>query len=180
MKRTTLALTGAALVAALPAAAQDAAGPLAPFAWMDGRWRGEARVMTRNGPVTITQTERSGELLGGRVRLVEGKGYNPDGSIGFNALGVIAPMTEGGFEMRSWTLEAAGAFPIEVAGQGFRWETPGGPNAVIRYSATFDGTTWTEVGQRVAEGQPPMEIFRMVLTRVDDTDWPAAGALGKQ
>ena len=109
-----------ALLAALTPAsgwAQDAApsateAPLAPFAWMDGRWRGEARFLTERGFETFTQTERSGEMLGGRIRVVEGKGYDATGAVAFNAFGIIAPAEGGGYEMRSWTLERAGSFPV--------------------------------------------------------------------
>lgn len=175
---------GISIIALLPAsaAAQSAetTDPLAVFDWMDGRWRGEAWIMTREGPVTLIQTERSGEMLDGRIRLVEGKGYNADGSVGFNALGVIAAAPEGGFVMRSWTLEQTGSFPIEVDGSGFRWEMPAGPGAVVRYVVTFDGATWSEVGHYVADGQEPTEMFRMELKRVDGTGWPAEGTLAPQ
>lgn len=181
MKRILAIVLIAAAMRPMPASAQEAAtqtteDPLAPFAWMDGRWRGEARVTTREGPVAITQTERSGELLGGRLRLVEGKGYDEDGSVVFNALGVIAAAAGGGYEMRSWTLEQAGGFPIAVEEHGFRWEIPAGP-ATIRYRATFANGVWTEIGERVVEGRPPMEVFRMELRRIGDTDWPAGGGL---
>ena len=42
----------------------------------------------------------------------------------------------------------------------------------IRYTATSRGGTWTEVGDRIAPGQPPMRFFEMHLTRVADTSWP--------
>ena len=170
---------GTLLLTSPPAGAQEEAAPLAPFAWLDGEWRGEATVMTREGPITLTQTERSGELLGGRIRLVEGVGYDSDGSVAFNALGVIAPAAGGGFEMRSWTLDHAGTFPITAEPNGFRWETPGGPGATIEYRATFDGETWIEVGHRLVEGQPPVEIYRMALKRVGGGGWPETGAVAQ-
>lgn len=177
MRKTALIALAAACLPC-SATAEDAKEPLAPFAWMDGRWRGEARVLTRKGPITITQTERSGEALGGRIRIVEGKGYNPDGSIGFNAIGIIAPSEDGGFEMRSWTLDATGSFPIMLTDDGYEWQIPAGPGAVVRYSATYDGETWTETGHLIAEGRAPTETFHMAIKRIDHTDWPAAGALG--
>lgn len=147
-----------------------------PFAWMDGRWRGQATSLTREGKIALTQTERSGTMLGGRIRLVEGKGYMPDGKVGFNALGVIARTAEGGYELRSWTLDSAGTFPIEVDGTGYVWEIPTS-TGTVRYEGGFDGETWREVGHLVREGQPPLETFRMELKRVDNTDWPAGGTL---
>lgn len=146
------------------------------FAWMDGRWRGPASTLTRNGRIALTQTERSGTMLGGRIRLVEGKGYMPDGSVGFNALGVIARTAEGCYELRSWTLESAGTFPIEVDGTRYVWNIPT-PAGTVRYEGSFDGRTWRETGHLIREGQPPLETFRMELERVDDAGWPAAGTL---
>ena len=174
-----------ALLAALTPAsgwAQDAApsaaeGPLAPFAWMDGRWRGEARFLTERGFESFTQTERSGEMLGGRIRVVEGKGYDATGAVAFNAFGIIAPAEGGGYEMRSWTLERAGTFPVKVDGTTVSWEFPAGPGAIVRYEAGLVDGKWVEVGHRLVEGRPPFEIMRMELTRIGDNDWPAAGGV---
>ena len=60
---------------------------------------------------------------------------------------------------------------------GYVWETPGGPNAIIRYTATIKDGTLHEVGDRIVEGKAPMRMFDMVLKRVGDTDWPGAGAI---
>ena len=174
-----------ALLAALTPAsgwAQDAApsaaeGPLAPFAWMDGRWRGEARFLTERGFESFTQTERSGEMLGGRIRVVEGKGYDATGAVAFNAFGIIAPAEGGGYEMRSWTLERAGTFPVKVDRATVSWEFPAGPGAIVRYEAGLVDGKWVEVGHRLVEGRPPFEIMRMELTRIGDNDWPAAGGV---
>jgi hypothetical protein len=165
---------------AAPAAAQEEEGdgdPLAAFDWMDGRWRGEARFLTESGFETFIQTERSGEMLGGRVRVVEGKGYDANGAVVFNALGIIAPTSGGGYEMRSWTLEREGSFPVEVEGGKVSWEFPAGPGAIVRYEAALVDGKWVEVGHRLAEGRPPLEIMRMELSRIGDNDWPAAGAV---
>jgi hypothetical protein len=184
MSRYLLAL-GAALVlvpavAMAEPAAPAAAAPAAvadPFAMMDGEWRGAARIMTASGPLELVQTERSGTMLGGKVRLVEGRGYLPGGKLAFNAVAVIAARTGGGYEMRSWTLEQAGAFAIEPTATGFTWTIPAGP-ATIRYEATIRKGTWTEVGTRHVPGQPPVEFFRMELVRIGDSDWPAGGVVG--
>jgi hypothetical protein len=164
---------------AAPAAAQEEGGddPLSAFDWMEGRWRGEARFLTENGFETFIQTERSGEMLGGRIRVVEGKGYDANGAVVFNAVGIIAPTSGGGYEMRSWTLEREGSFPIEVEGGKVSWEFPAGPGAIVRYEAALVDGKWVEVGHRIAEGRPPLEIMRMELSRIGDNDWPAAGAV---
>src|SRR5690606_21005792 len=182
LKPRWAALAAVLVSAATPAqehrAPAETDATLAPFAWMDGRWRGEATVLTRDGPTTLVQTERSGEMLGGKIRIIEGKGYDVDGAVAFNAFAVIAARPGGGYEMRSWTLDQAGSFEIVPDGEGFAWSIPAGP-ATIRYEARLEDGKWVEVGRRLVEGQPPVEIFRMELTRVDvGTGWPADGALG--
>jgi len=47
----------------------------------------------------------------------------------------------------------------------------------IRYTAVIKDGTWNEVGDRVTKGQEPVRFFEMNLTRVGDSDWPAAGAI---
>ena len=45
-------------------------------------------------------------------------------------------------------------------------------NAPLGTTAHVTATTWREVGEFVAEGQPPVQNFEMNLTKVGDTDWP--------
>jgi hypothetical protein len=47
----------------------------------------------------------------------------------------------------------------------------------MRYTATAKDGKWHEVGERIARGQPPVQIFEMNLKRVGDTDWPEGTAL---
>jgi hypothetical protein len=63
---------------------------LAPLAWLDGIWRGSAEFPGQIGPLTITQTERVGPMLDGTVKVIEGRGYDPDGKLVFNALTTLA------------------------------------------------------------------------------------------
>ena len=57
---------------------------------MFGVWRGPGKGFTRAGPYEVTQTERIGTFLGGTLIVVEGKGYRADGTVAFNAFGVIS------------------------------------------------------------------------------------------
>jgi hypothetical protein len=59
---------------------------------------------------------------------------------------------------------------------GFYWEIPAG-QTTIRYTAVVGNGTWREVGDRVVPGRDPIRFFEMALTRIGDTDWPAAGAV---
>lgn len=158
--------------AALTAAQREAMGA---FARMDGVWRGPAWTMTPNGRHDITQTERIGPFLGGSVKVIEGRGYNEDGSVGFNALGVISydPATSG-YTISSWALGRGGVFPIRPTPDGYIWEIPAGPGTIIRYTATIRDGTLREIGERIAGGAAPVQFFEMNLRRVGDTAWPAA------
>lgn len=160
---------------ALQAAQREAMGA---FARMDGIWRGPAWSASPQGRHEIVQTERIGTFLGGSVRVIEGRGYNEDGSVGFNALGIISfnPATRA-YTMTSWAQGHAGAFPIRPTADGYEWEIPAGPGAIIRYTATIRDGTLREVGFRIAGEAPPQQIFEMNLRRIGDTDWPAGGAV---
>ena len=61
------------------------------FAAMDGVWRGPAWTILPSGEKhNITQTERIGPFLDGSIKVIEGRGYNEDGKVGFNAFGIIS------------------------------------------------------------------------------------------
>jgi hypothetical protein len=157
------------------AAQRDA---MARLAWMDGVWRGPATTQTQTGPHSVTQTERIGPMLGGTLKVMEGRGYNADGSTGFNAFGILSydPATSA-YRLHSYAQGRAGDFELTPTADGYVWTIPAGPFS-IRYTATLAGGTWTEVGDRIVEGQPPQRFFEMHLTRVADTDWPAANGPG--
>ena len=174
-----------ALILASPLAAQSRPDPstliaaerdaMAAFARMDGVWRGPAWTITPNGRHDIVQTERIGTFLGGSVRVIEGRGYNADGSVGFNALGVIAyTPASSSYTMTSWAMGNAGVFPIRPTADGYVWEIPAGPGATIRYTATIRDGTLREIGERIVGNAAPVKFFEMNLRRVADTDWPAA------
>jgi hypothetical protein len=181
------AVAAFALFVAAPAAAQvpaSAAGSEAQrtavgaLDFMDGEWRGEATVTMPGGRIVLTQTERVGSLLGGSVKVIEGRGYAADGSTQFNAFAVVSwDERAGRYGFRSYANGYSGDYPFERTEDGFRWETPAGPNARILYVATIRDGVWHEVGDFVAEGQPPRRFIEMRLTRVGDSTWPAGGAV---
>jgi hypothetical protein len=174
-----LLLISAAATAQAPDRLAPARAALAKLAWMDGTWRGEATVATPAGPQRITQTERVGPLLDGTVRVIEGRGYRADGAIGFNALAVVLwDAASGAYSFRSYAEGHAGTMPLSVTADGWSWEVPAGPGAVIRYTTRLENGRWHEWGDRIAGSAPPQRVFEMTLTRVGPTDWPAAGALG--
>lgn len=151
---------------------------MARLSFMDGVWRGPAWAELPGGRRELTQTERVGPFLGGAVRVVEGRGYEADGRIGFNALGVISfePAT-GGFSIRTFAQGREGVYPLTLIEGGVVWEIPIGPRMVIRHTATIGNGRWHEISDLIAEGRPPLRVAELDLRRVGDSDWPAAGAV---
>ena len=157
-------------------AAQKAA--MAPLAMMDGVWRGPTSTMGSDGKNhEITQTERVGPFLDESVKVLEGRGYSADGSVAFNALGVISydPATKT-YAMRAYAQGHVGDFTLQVTSDGFTWEVPEGP-VTMRYTAVIKDGTWHEVGDTIMKGAPPVRVLDMNLKRVGDTTWPAGGAV---
>lgn len=145
------------------------------LAFMDGEWRGPADVA---GGHQITQTERVGPLLDGAVRLVEGRGYDTQGVTRFNAVAMISyDLERRRYMMRSHAMGYVGDFPLEVRPNGFSWQLPAGPGAIVRYTATIENGTWHEVGERIAGDSPPVRMVEMRLTRIGPSRWPAEGAV---
>lgn len=83
------------------------------LSWMDGTWRGPGSTQSPTGTYTVTQTERIGPMLDGSVKVLEGKGYNPDGSVGFNAFAIISydPATKA-YVLHSYAGGRVGDFPL--------------------------------------------------------------------
>jgi hypothetical protein len=157
-----------------PLAAQRHA--MAAFGNLDGLWRGTAWVLTPEGRQTLVQTERVGPMLDDTVRVVEGAGYLTQGTRVFHALRVIS------YDARMRTYRIAttaqgqsGTFAITPTSDGYMWETPAGPGHTIRYTAHFQGPSWTEYGERIGADGTVLRIFEMRLTRIGPTEWPRAG-----
>ena len=156
-----------------PAPGKDASA----FAMLDGIWSGSATIMTQAGPRRLRHTERVGPMLGGAIRVIEGKSYNPDGSeAGFNAFAVISASDAGGYQFRSYAQGQSGTFPFAATDSGFAWSMQAGP-AIIRYTAVIKNGTWHEEGMMERPGAPAISVITLDLKRVADTDWPAAGAV---
>src|SRR5438128_2380958 len=161
--------------AALIKAQRDA---MLPLAFMDGVWRGPAWTMLPSGEKhNIIQTERIGPFLDGSVKVIEGRGYNPDGSVGFNAFGTISfNVATRVYTLHSYEQGNVGDFALNRTADGYVWEIPAGP-MTIRYTAVIKDGTLHEVGDRIMPGKDPVRIFDMNLKRIGDTNWPAAGAI---
>ena len=148
------------------------------LSYMDGIWRGTAWTIRPSGEKhTITQTERIGPFLDGSVKVIEGRGYDPDGKVTFNAFGTISYNSDTqAYTMRAHAMGHVGDFALTLTADGFVWEIPAGPMK-IRYTAVVKEGTWREVGDRIMPDKEPVRIFEMDLKRIGDTNWPAAGAV---
>lgn len=150
---------------------------MAKLAFMDGNWRGAAKIINPGGTHEMVQTERVGTLLDGAVRLIEGRGYEADGTLSFNAFAVVSwDVARSAYSMRSHAQGNAGDFTLNLTADGFTWEIPAGP-MVIRYQAVIKDGVWTETGDRVMPGKEPVRFVEMRLERVGDSEWPAGGAV---
>ena len=151
---------------------------MAKLQTMNGVWRGTATVTMPSGEKrVITQTERIGPFLDGSLKVIEGRGYEPDGRVTFNALGIVSynPAARA-YSMRSYAQGHSGDFVFKPTADGYTWDIPAGP-ATIRYTATIKADVLNEIGERIVTGGEPVRIFEMTLKRVGDTDWPAAGTV---
>jgi hypothetical protein len=149
------------------------------LAFMDGVWKGTAWTILPSGEKhTITQTERIGPFLEGSVKVIEGRGYEPDGKLAFNAFGTISyNLATRAYTLHSYAQGYVGDFVLTLTADGYVWEIPAG-SMTIRYTAVVKDSAWQEVGDRIMPGQEPTRIFEMNLKRVGDTSWPASGAVG--
>lgn len=186
--RAALALLALVAGSAAPAFAQGRPDPAAliaaqkeamtVFSAMDGVWRGPAWTILPSGEKhNITQTERIGPFLDGSVKVIEGRGYDPDGRVTFNAFGTISynPATKT-YTLHSHAMGNVGDFVIKPTSDGYTWEIPMGPRT-LRYTAVIKDGTLKEVGDVLEPGKEPFRNFEMVLKRVGDTTWPSAGAI---
>lgn len=184
-RRTSLATLAACLALAAPAAvsaqavfpagSQEQRDAMQRLAWMDGEWVGEATIFMGPGRTsTHPHTERIGPMLGGSIRVIEGRSVNPDGTAAFNAFAVVSwDDAADRYMMRSYANGQAGDFPLEATGDGFRWTTPS-RGGEMRYTTTFRDGEWTELGDFVMPGRDPMRVIELRLRRRGDTGWPAA------
>jgi hypothetical protein len=148
------------------------------LAFMDGVWRGPASTVLPSGEKkALTQTERIGSFLDGTVKVIEGCGYEADGKVAFNALGIISyDASTKKYMLHSYAMGYAGDFEVKLTPDGYTWDMPAGP-MTIRQTAVIKDGTWKQIGQRVVPGQEPIQYLEMNLTRIGDTDWPSAGGV---
>jgi len=148
------------------------------LALLDGIWRGPAWSLTSDGRRSLILTERIGTLLDGTVRVLNGRGYRPDGSVDYEALGVIAydPLTRS-YRLTAWSLGSSRVFPLEVTDDGFAWETTAPDGAAIRFRARISEGVWHEIGERRSPNGGTTVVTEIRMTRLGDSAWPAGDAV---
>lgn len=151
---------------------------MAKLAYLDGVWRGPAVTTAPDGSKhEIVQTERIGPFLGGSIKVLEGRGYEANGTVSFNALGTISyDAAKKTYTLHSNAQGYVGDYVLTATESGFTWEIPAGP-MIMRYTATIKDGHWNEVGDRIFPGKAPVRFFEMNLKRIGDTSWPAGGAV---
>ena len=169
----------AALLTAVPTAAQmpDEAAmiaeqqeAMAALSWMDGTWEGTVTTQTPGGEITLTQTERIETMANGTVRLIEGRGFNAEGELEFNAIGLIVYDPE--TDQYAMTASARGRATqawLRPTESGFEWGFENGP-AKISYSATYEDGVWSEEGFFEFGDMPKTKFLEMRLERTGDVE----------
>lgn len=147
---------------------------LSRLSWMDGEWIGEAIIHTATGEVLRkAHTERIGPMLGGSIKVIEGRTPGNAGDAAFNAFAVVSwDEANHRFMMRSYANGQAGDFPLTADDTGFSWVIPAGPGE-MRFQTTFADGEWVETGDFVMPGRPPARTVELRLRRRGDTSWPA-------
>ena len=185
-------VTLAAALIGGPLLAQSAAPPQTPaqmvssqqvaigkLAALDGVWRGTGWIMDQPGdaPRQLTQTLRAGAFLDGTLRLLEIRGYQADGSIGFHAFNTISFDTQkGSYVMTARAGGRSGNFTFQATANGYTWNIGDGASG-LKYTATIKDGVWTETGEALAAGRTPIKLSEWTMRRVGSTDWPEGGAL---
>jgi len=152
------------------------------LAMLDGEWRGPEKSLRNDGQWhEMVQSERVGTMLDGTVRVLEGRGFEKNGELSFNAFAVISydPDTKA-YTMRSYSGGRVGDFPIVPNATGFSWEIQAEPEMKIAYEAIVKNGVWTEIGTRIPKNGTPVKFIEFSVTRLGDTGWPAAGALASK
>jgi hypothetical protein len=119
-----------------------------------------------------------GPFLDGSLRVIEGRGYEADGRVTFNAFAIISyDPSERAYRMRSYAQGFTGDYLFTPTPDGFVWEIPAG-NMTMRFTAVIRDGEWHEFGERVLPGQEPVRFLEMNLRRIADTEWPAGSPVG--
>lgn len=136
---------------------------------MEGEWRGGGWIITRDRQrLEFTQKEKIQYLLNGTVLQVHGQGWDVNGELVHNALGMMSYNSKtneyGMYSYLEDGKQTNASLEIREDGQ-IKWsfETPDG--GTVRYLITIDDDTWTEKGEYSPDGNNWFPIIEFTLKR---------------
>jgi hypothetical protein len=154
---------------ARPATADTPA--MEPFYRLVGTWQGGGWIQMGPERHEFEGTETVEKKLGGRVVLIEGLHYQKSGTarreVVHHALGLIR-YDEQSREYRMQSFLATGQegdYLIEPTENGYRWTLDAHGGRKVRFTAIFEGDTWTERGEGSQDGETWQPFFEMSLRR---------------
>lgn len=166
-----------ALIWMLELQAQEFSGhareKMAVFEHMIGEWEGEGWAVTYTGDVETTQVhEQIMYDLNKTVIRMHGKGtQTKDGKerVTHDALGVLYyDLFSWSYKMDSWIakgMHAHADFEVLETGK-YQWSFEAGQAGTMRYTITFEGDKWHEIGERSTDGESWFTFFEMNLKKI--------------
>ena len=144
------------------------------LSYMVGKWEGSGWAMGRDGKRTNVEGGETVQMkLQGRALLVEGlfrhsdPGTPGDGVVGHETLAILTyDVPTKTYKFQTHTFNGApGNHELKLIEGGWQWEIkqPNGP--LIRFTAKFDATTWTEYGEIIMEGREAMKFLEFTLKK---------------
>lgn len=142
------------------------------LAYLVGEWEGEGWMQMGGQRLTFRGGERVQSRLGGLALLVEGDftsrppGATRDVPV-HQTLGVITfDEATSTYRFATWLATGAtGSYTLELRPDGWRWHIDVGAGT-LRYTATFPGDEWVEIGEFSRDGANWDQFFEMRLRRV--------------
>lgn len=135
---------------------------------MEGNWSGGGWTITpERKRVTFTQHEEIKYELNGTILQIRGKGFNEDGEIIHDALGIIYYEPERNKYLMDAFL-ASGQHTlaeIEITPSGMNWSFRTEQGATISYEIEIIDDTWTEKGYYSPDGVKKFPFIEFSLTR---------------
>jgi hypothetical protein len=152
------------------------------LSFLDGEWRGASKTLRKAGWAPMVQTVRSGLMLDGTVRMIEVRGYESDGSVGFNSLRIICYDPDSKtYSMRAYQNGSVRDYDLETSATGLAWEI-GGKEGATRYETSVRNGGWNETATRSAPrsgAKGERETYLSIsMKRLRAGVWPQAGAIG--
>jgi hypothetical protein len=147
------------------------------LSFLDGEWRGASKTLRKTGWVPMVQTERTGTMLDGTVRVIEVRGYETDGRLSFNALRIISYDPDSKtYSMRSYQNGNERDYKLATTANSIAWEIAG-KESTTRYETSVRNGVWSEKATRMPANGEPETYLSITMKRMRESAWPRAGAL---